>query len=140
MKYPVWAEFKAGESETYTLTILPEMQKALKAWWERAYKSTLKEGEEFKPFRWFTISLGNGEFVFKGFNEDKRLIKYRLDDQPSKIEFYATPKRFKNPETIERLLNSEITSNYFTPHYGVDDYIVTLRFDLTTEELDSKKG
>lgn len=140
MKYPKWAEFKAGESDTYTLTILPEMQKVLKAWWERAYRANLKEGEEAKPFRWFTISLGNGEFVFKGFNEDKRIVKYRLDDQPSTIEFYANPKRFKSLETIERLLSTEITSKYFAPHYGIDDYTVTLRFDLTTEELGSRKG
>lgn len=46
MKYPKWAEFKAGESETYTLTILPEMKKALKAWWERAYRANLKTGRD----------------------------------------------------------------------------------------------
>lgn len=139
MNYPRWIEVSRDSTGLYTITISSEMQTALKSWWERRARKSLKDGEKYKPYNWFDVTFGADRMFVRGYSKNCKLNKNKLRSTATTIEV-KPQNRFRLNEKLDKMSKSNITSNCFLPHYGVDDYIIELRYDLRAEGIGNHEG
>ena len=139
IKYPRAVEVKVDKTGLYTITVLPALQDTLKRYWNRPKPRRLTPTAELpppKPYKWFSVTVGNEDIVFKGFNENKCMKLNRLGSKPVKIMLRSSEKRFADNQGLDKLCKASITTNDVFPNFGEDDYMVTLRYDLRVEKID----